>query len=654
MNRRRFLIAAAAAAGSAALAACGSPTPTPAPAKPAEPAKPAAAEPTKPAAAAAPAATTAPAAAPAATKPAEPAKPAAPAAEPTKPGAAPAAPPQAAAAPAAPSGLKNVPRNRTFITVNGGQAGKFVDHELWSPYAVGATHSAGPSLFYEPLAYYSAYADKEIKFLAETYEYSPDFKTLTIKTRAGVKWSDGKPFSAEDVAYTFDTLKGYGPKVKWGNDVAKFLDTVSAKGDTTVEFKFKVPSPRFMEFITYKYDIGVYIVPKHVFSGQDWGSFKHFDPAKDWPVTTGPWKVAHAAPEQKVMDLRDGPWWAEAAGIQKKPKVERIIQLPVIGEQQTAQGVIANQLDYTYSLQPAGFPAVLKANPKVTTWTGDKPPYGYVDWWPISLWLNNEVKPWDDKDMRWAVSYYIDRVKLADVGWSGASAPSQVPFPLYPPLKPYYDAIKPLLEKYNTNEYNPKKADDILTAKGYKKGGNGVWANAQGPLKLEIMGAGTAGNALGPVLPEMLKQGGLDVTYSQPPDAGTRYTSGNYMGYIVGHPGSVRDIYYTMALYQSASLAVPGGLQNLSKWKNADYDKIVDQVAVTDMNDKAKLTALFKQAMEIWLPELPDVQLTEFHHRIPMNQTYWKNYPTQENPYCNSAFWHLTYGYILPFLEPAQ
>ena len=99
---------------------------------------------------------------------------------------------------------------------------------------------------------------------------------------------------------------------------------------------------------------------------------------------------------------------------------------------------------------------------------------------------------------------------------------------------------------------------------------------------------------------------------------------------------------------------MPGGLQNLSRWKNADYDKIVDQVAVSDPNDKAKQLDLFKKAMEIWLPELPDVQLTEFHHRIPMNQTYWKNFPTQENPYCNAAFWHLTYGYILPFLEPAQ
>ena len=59
--------------------------------------------------------------------------------------------------------------------------------------------------------------------------------------------------------------------------------------------KFKIPSPRFFFFATYKYDIGVYIVPKHIFEGQDWTSFKHFDMAKGWPVTTGPWKVADAS-----------------------------------------------------------------------------------------------------------------------------------------------------------------------------------------------------------------------------------------------------------------------------------------------------------------------------------------------------------------------
>ena len=76
-------------------------------------------------------------------------------------------------------------------------------------------------MIYEPLAYYSAFADKWYMWLAESYEFTPDFKQLTIKTRSGIKWSDGTPFSAEDVAYTINTLRDLGPKVKWGIDVTR-------------------------------------------------------------------------------------------------------------------------------------------------------------------------------------------------------------------------------------------------------------------------------------------------------------------------------------------------------------------------------------------------------------------------------------------------
>ena len=189
--------------------------------------------------------------------------------------------------------LAAIPRDKTMTLIGiNSRDGRWVDYELWNPYAIGANHQNGPNLIYEPLAYYSAFADKMYMWLAESFKFTPDFKQLTIKTRQGIKWSDGTPFSAEDVAYTFNTLRDLGPKVKWGVDVHQALDEATVADPNTVVLKFKIPSPRFFFFATYKYDIGIYIVPKHIFEGQDWTSFKHFDIAKGWPVTTGPWKVA--------------------------------------------------------------------------------------------------------------------------------------------------------------------------------------------------------------------------------------------------------------------------------------------------------------------------------------------------------------------------
>ena len=544
--------------------------------------------------------------------------------------------------------LAAIPREKTMTLIGiNSRDGRWVDYELWNPYAIGSNHQNGPNLIYEPLAYYSAFTDRTYMWLAESFAYTPDFRQLTINTRQGIKWSDGTPFSAEDVAYTFTTLRDLGPKVKWGVDVHQALDEATVTDPNTVVLKFKIPSPRFFFFASYKYDIGIYMVPKHIFQGQDWPSFKHFDLAKGWPVTTGPWKVVESSLQQKVFDRRD-TWWAADAKLAPMPQILRNIWLPMVGEQESAQAQITNHSDFGGPLQPATFPTVMRGNPKVTTWSGRKSPWGYVDWWPISLYLNTETKPFDDPDIRWALSHYVDRKTIIDVAYLGAETVSTLPMPPYKPLLPYFDAVKDLLAKYNTIEYNPKKGDALLQGKGFKKQGN-MWHTPDGkPFALPIIGFGLSGSGMGPVLSQMLKRHGVDTSLSLPPDFDSRFQKGDFTGSIYGHGGSIREPYDTLRLYQSQSIAVPGAhAVNFSRWKNPAYDKIVDEVYVTDPTNVAKLKQLFRAAMEIWLPALPDIQLVQNYHRIPLNETNWKNWATEENPIVNNASWHLTYNLVL-------
>src|SRR5260370_9415812 len=147
-------------------------------------------------------------------------------------------------------------------------------------------------------------------WLAESFQYSSDCKTLTIKTRKEAMWSDGVPFTADDVAYTYTTLNKLGAKAKWGVDVQQVLSSAVVVDPQTVQLNFNIPAPRFFEYSAYKYDIGIYMMPKHIFEKQQdsLDVFPHFDLSKDWPVTTSPWKVVYAAPHHKGLDLRPNAW----------------------------------------------------------------------------------------------------------------------------------------------------------------------------------------------------------------------------------------------------------------------------------------------------------------------------------------------------------
>ena len=77
------------------------------------------------------------------------------------------------------------------------------------------------------------------------------------------------------------------------------------------------------------------------------------------------------------------------------------------------------------------------------------------------------MAPFNDRDVRWALSHYIDRNQIVNVAFLGASQVSALPMPPYQPLLPYFAAVKDLLAKYDTLAFDPKKGDALLSAKGF-------------------------------------------------------------------------------------------------------------------------------------------------------------------------------------------
>lgn len=160
-------------------------------------------------------------------------------------------------------------------------------------------------------------------------------------------------------------------------------------------------------------------MPEHIWKAQDPTSFNNLDIAKGYPVSTGPWKIVLSTPQQRILDRNDD-WWAAKAGFAKLPEVQRIIAIPGADETKIVQLAINNEIDMSIDLRPTNIAAVAKQNPEISTWSGSQAPYGYRDWWPISLGFNDLKEPFNDAEIRRAMNYCIDRRQLVQLGYRGA------------------------------------------------------------------------------------------------------------------------------------------------------------------------------------------------------------------------------------------
>jgi len=552
--------------------------------------------------------------------------------------------------------LKKVPRNRTFISVGGGGEAlqQFTDHESMNPYFLGHISAHGAQVIFEPLFFYNYLQDKEIPWLAESYKYNDDFTELTINIRPNVTWSDGKPFTARDVAYTLNMLRDNAPELRYATEIKKWAKNAEAIDELTVKVSLNLPNPRFFfNYLTNHQDIGIWILPEHVWKDQDPKTFSNYDMAKGWPVVTGPYELALSSKDQTIFDLRK-EWWAAKTGFQPMPKVERLIFLPAFDETKHAQMMIGNEVDVSLTMSPEIIKKVLNQNSNVSTFSHKKPPYGYLDWWPTGMGFNCSEPPFDDPEVRWAISYAINRDEVVTYGLQGLGSATRVTFPEFPSLVRYIDSISDLFETYDPNAYDPKKTEEIMQKKGYKKGSDGFWQDSDGkPFKIVITTFPVLQSICPPVV-ENLRRAGFDASYHMPADFYSRISQGIAKTFIFGHAASVRDPYRTLDLYHSRFNAPTGKATfPFYRWSNPEYDAIVDEMNLIAY-DNPKMFDLFHKAMEIWLKELPDIPLVSFYHRNPINHTYWEGWPNVDNPYINDANWHKTLLLMLVRLQPTQ
>lgn len=536
-----------------------------------------------------------------------------------------------------------VPRNRTFIAAH---FGLFMGGDMWSPYNLGGTHQQLIQFFYEPLSYADNLNGNEYPWLATSWEYNDDATELTYSLREGVFWSDGEPFTAEDVAYTLNTLRDLGSGVRNGGVYPTFVKEAEVIDDLTVKITFNLPAPRFHnEIIAAKGDSATFIVPQHIWQDVDWAEYTAWNDGAG-PVTTGPWRIAFADERRRVVDRVSecDEWWACATGVEELPEVERMTYIVIETPQSQGTALINNELDETHDVSVDIVEQMLAQNSEAITWTVREGPYGMISWWPTSLYLNNEDPQFSDPNVRLAISRYLDREIIMDFAFNNHAVIAEWPFPPYAGLQDTIENLQDLKAQYEPTMYNAEEADQLLTDAGYAKDSEGFWAEASGErLTCNIVSI-THFADLGPVVAELLRQHGVDASYEQPTDAVDQLLSGDYECSFFGHPGSQSgDIYQTLLLYTN------GHPNNYANYSNPDYDAVVEELA--QAADLETVRSLEKQAMEFWLADMPEVPLTQFFNRVGRNTHYWTNYPTTENPYMNGISPHTGFPYILMQLE---
>jgi peptide/nickel transport system substrate-binding protein len=363
-----------------------------------------------------------------------------------------ATPMAALAASSTPSPSAAPSANRTTLTV-----GITQDVDSLNPF-VGILASSYElfQLNYDTLTEYSA-KDFSVKpGLASSWTTSPDGLTWTFTIRSGVKWSDGVPLTAHDVAYTFNRIMhGSSEKTNYGNYVAN-LKSVTAPNNTTVVMTTKHPDPSMLHLL-------VYILPEHIWKNVSEKQVNTFTNSK--MVGSGPFILEQRLTGQFIK-LRANPnYWGGA------PHISTLIFRVFDNNDAMVQALRKGEIDFADDLPGSLYkslanapnikqvPAVYSGFDEIGMNTGA----ATADGTPIG----NGNPVLKDVRVRQAINYAINRQDLVSRVLDGyGTAGSSIIPPIYGDQHyvPTTDAMN----------YDPAKANQILDAAGYKKDSHGI------------------------------------------------------------------------------------------------------------------------------------------------------------------------------------
>lgn len=535
-------------------------------------------------------------------------------------------------------------------------------------------------------------------------KYNADFTTMAVDLRDNLLWSDGQPFTADDVVYTIETILGNN-QLAWNPDLSLWVDKITKTGDYSVEFALKKPNPRFHSLFEARWN-GVYMMPKHQLETiPDLVTFKN-----EKPVVLGAYVPVQFDPQGfwELFQIRDD-WAKTSAGIEVgEPGPKYILTIFYGDSTKKAIAMSRHELDVFFDADFEAFKSVIDTTPSFRSWYKSFP-WAYpneVDSRHLSFNLADPL--YADKRVRWALTLALDVVDMQTNYIGGVAKVTAIPVtPTNALAKLYHDPLEEWLtnleidvagEKYKPYDptipdkiaewakqqgfevpgkprdvfgtgwwkYAPDVAEKLLTEVGFKKGGDGKWVKPDGsPWTLLLISPPDENDAfrMANAAKDQWSKFGINVDM-QGQERDTVWNVNNAMGNF-----AVTTLWYCFSLADGDAWPQ---IQNLRsdrmtaigedirpkggssiRIKDPKVDEFIANMEKVSPGSEEN-TKLVQDFLKYWVENAFDITQIGFKKFVTWDEQYWTGFPTSENPTYQPLYWFHGGRYTFEVLKPQK
>ena len=530
-----------------------------------------------------------------------------------------------------------------------------------------------------------------------------------VRLRDDLDWSDGEHFNADDVIFTLDTYFSQRESLTWWgvNRITNYVSDYEKIDDYTVRMD------TFNQAYDFSTVLGVYtwgsafnIVPEHIFS-----QVENISEVRNTiPVTLGPYVVKEFDPNGfwQLWELRED-WERSAWGfLDDDGYMPQYILYKDYGPEETRSlSFVQNAYDVDTFMSPDGIKAAQARNSNITTFSPQLPYHNMDDACSYGILLNMQKAPLDDLAVRWALAQSIDLKSVGINALSGEFKASPLPMvdtqilrPIYfDPNQPFLrdlelsDGYKPFDEGFaadlaanlratGTDEsqipqtaedlsvafgvgwwnHDPAEAESLLLSAGFSKNDAGNYVKPDGEewvLDFVIPGDwNKVMQRVGFSVADSWRKAGLQVNVRQVDNAdfGVVQNTNSQREAILQWTNCIFNANYLNA-WQPVRVAnvQAGGASdpnsgNVYQWASESVDGLIDDATQLETTAE-EFYAIGRQILQEFVTDMAYINMMNIPTTIPTNETYFKNWPKQDNYYAVPYSWWSSIKSVIARLE---